>query len=76
MSNCRFCRHWFAIEEHLDREDPLLVGQKVQLGNCRRYAPRPASLSSTASAEDKRVESFWPLVGSDDRCGELEPEVL
>jgi hypothetical protein len=72
MKSCRACRNWTGVEEFLDRDDPNVVNAKVQLGTCRRYAPRPLTFDAKAVQEPK-PESLWPLVPSDLWCGEYEP---
>lgn len=69
MKGCRTCTYWLAIGEFLERIDPATANQKVQLGQCRRYAPRPAS-------EAAGCESRWPRVASDDWCGEWDPKLV
>ena len=73
MKACRSCRNWTGIDEFLDRDDPNAVNTKVQMGNCRRYAPRPMSIEMKEGALDAKVASLWPLVPSDQACGEWEP---
>ncbi len=43
MKGCRSCTYWDGLGKKLDREDPRLMGQKVELGLCRRYAPQPGA---------------------------------
>ena len=43
------------------------MGQKVELGLCRRYAPQPGTTLNGA-------ESPWPKVASDEWCGEWQPD--
>ncbi len=74
MKGCRNCRNWVGVEEYLDRDDPAVVNAKVQLGSCRRYAPRPHANERPAGGTPPRIESHWPLVASDEWCGEWEPE--
>jgi hypothetical protein len=73
MKGCRSCKNWVGVEEYLDRDDPAAVNTKVQMGACRRYAPQPHSITGPAGAEAPRIGSFWPLVASDEWCGEWEP---
>ncbi len=77
MKGCRNCTTWDALEEFLDRIDPATQGQKVQIGQCRRYAPRPLTpeTASTAASGTARWDSFWPRVASDDWCGEWDPKL-
>ena len=72
MKNCRSCDFWVGVEEYLDRDDPNVVGQKVQMGQCRRYAPRPSTLEWTAKLEIEppKTVGVWPAVPSDFLCGE------
>jgi len=74
MKGCRSCNHWQGMEEFLDRIDPATSGQKVQLGTCRRYAPRPAAAEANGAAATARVDSRWPVAASDDWCGEWDPK--
>ena len=71
MKGCRSCRSWQVREEFLDRDDPATNGLKVQMGACRRYAPRPG-LGGT-DAEKPPGEAQWPSVPSDAWCSEWEP---
>ena len=77
MKGCRNCTTWDALEEFLDRIDPATQGQKVQIGQCRRYAPRPLTpeAATTAASTEARWDSFWPRVASDDWCGEWDPKL-
>lgn len=70
MKCCRRCCYWQGIGEPLDRDDPLIVGQKVELGLCRRYAPQPGTADATGDGRD----SLWPNVASDEWCGEWHPD--
>ncbi len=72
MKNCRACDYWVGIEEYLDRDDPNVVGQKVQMGQCRRYAPHPRILDWTPQMEHEppKIVGAWPAVASDLLCGE------
>ena len=72
MKSCRSCKNWFGVGEHLDREDPNTTNAKVELGECRRYAPQ-AMLMADAGGAPERAKSLWPLVPSDSWCGEWEP---
>jgi hypothetical protein len=71
MKGCRSCRSWQAREKFLDRDDPATNGQKVQMGDCRRYAPRPGLGNAGAAADP--AEAQWPSVPSDAWCSEWEP---
>lgn len=73
MKGCRSCNHWQNQEVDVDRIDPATANQKVQLGICRRYAPRPGMASGPKGAGDSD-SSPWPQVASDDWCGEWEPD--
>ena len=77
MKGCRNCTTWDALEEFLDRIDPATQGQKVQIGQCRRYAPQPLTpeAASKAGNGEARWNSFWPRVASDDWCGEWDPKL-
>jgi hypothetical protein len=70
MKGCRGCRSWQSREEFLDRDDPATNGLKVQMGTCRRYAPRP---EPGTGGETHPAEAQWPSVPSDAWCGEWEP---
>lgn len=73
MKDCRRCTYWQGIGEHLDRDDPSLMGQKVEFGHCRRYAPQPGvSMNGSGSADGGH--SLWPKVASDEWCGEWQPD--
>jgi len=45
------------------------------VGKCRRYAPRPVQWGETETADGNRGETdaVWPVVSSDDTCGEFKP---
>ena len=75
MKGCRNCKLWQELEEFLDRIDPATQDQKVQIGLCRRYAPRPLTPEpSEVGGAEPRWDTFWPRVASDDWCGEWDPE--
>jgi len=74
MKSCRACRNWTGVDKFLDRDDPNVVNAKVQLGNCRRYAPRPLTYDAETS-QAPNPESLWPSVPSDLWCGEFEPGI-
>ncbi len=67
--HCRRCTHWEGNGEAIDRDDPVLVGKKVELGACHRFAPRPGD------GCDEDGAGFWPRVASDAWCGEWEPDL-
>ena len=74
MKGCRNCHHWQTKNIELDRVDPATANQKVQLGLCRRYAPRPSLGAPQPQDSGAATESSpWPHVASDDWCGEWEP---
>lgn len=78
MKGCRSCNNWQAQGTFLDREDPATAGQKAELGLCRRYAPRPTvapAPSEGDSGAGSEVAARWPLVASDDWCGEWDPRL-
>jgi hypothetical protein len=56
---CRDCRY-FAAEQERSGEPP-------RYGRCRRHAPGPCS--------DSGKHGYWPLVHSDDWCGEFKSRV-
>ncbi len=68
MRQCRKCNHWTGLGEKLDRDDPMIVGEKVEMGICRRHAPRPGDANAIGDG------GLWPHVASDDWCGEWEPD--
>ena len=70
MKYCRSCRSFLPSGEEVDRDDPEILNQKVQLGECRRYAPKPTTVE--VGAEVKGI-SVWPAVASDSGCGEWDP---
>ncbi len=77
MKGCRNCSCWQALEEFLDRIDPATQGKKVQLGLCKRYAPRPLTPETGANEAGggaRRWTTFWPQAASDDWCGEWDPQ--
>lgn len=74
MKGCRRCTYWQGIGEELDRDDPAIVGRKVEVGLCRRYAPHPGAVAPTNGAEGAG-DQLWPKVASDEWCGEWEPDV-
>lgn len=75
MKGCRSCTHWIAIDEHLERIDPATSNLKVQLGHCHRYAPRPISRERAPGGQNGVVlEGVWPVVASDQWCGEWDPK--
>ena len=73
MKFCRSCRAFIGGEEYVDRPDPEILNAKVQMGSCRRYAPRPAAPTGGDGGEAKNAMASWPAVYSDDGCGEWEP---
>ena len=82
MKGCRNCTTWDALEEFLDRIDPATQGLKVQIWQCRRYAPRPLTPAAAANGTgddaggaESRWTGFWPRVASDDWCGEWDPKL-
>lgn len=74
MKGCRSCHHWQEQDQFLDRIDPATANQKVQIGRCRRYAPRPNIVPAASGGDSAAVNGLWPQVASDDWCGEWEPE--
>ncbi len=74
MKGCRSCANWQSLEEFLDRADPATKNQKVQIGRCKRYAPRPLPPGAGADAAVPDQDSCWPRVASDDWCGEWDPQ--
>ncbi|RMD65014.1 MAG: hypothetical protein D6826_01040 [Alphaproteobacteria bacterium] len=72
MKGCRNCNHWDALDEYLDRDDPATAGQKVRIGLCRRYAPRPSV--APPGTDTGPGASLWARVNSDDWCGEWDPK--
>jgi hypothetical protein len=73
MKGCRNCTNWLGIDEHLDRIDPATSGQKVQIGQCRRYAPKPKAPAGANGASNG--DAAWPRTASDDWCGEWDPRL-
>lgn len=76
MKGCRSCTHWQNLEEELDRIDPATNGQKVRIGLCRRFAPRPATVMAGEGERPGQGEARWARVASDDWCGEWEPRLV
>ena len=77
MKGCRNCSCWQALEVFLDRIDPATQDKKVQVGLCKRYAPRPLTPeggAGDANNAEPRWNTFWPRVASDDWCGEWDPQ--
>ena len=74
MKGCRRCTYWQGVGQHLDRDDPAIMGQKVEYGLCRRYAPQPGTNPAASDLGDG-LESPWPKVASDEWCGEWQPDV-
>jgi len=78
MKGCRRCTYWQGTGEQLDRDDPAIMGQKVEFGLCRRYAPQPGTNLNGNGAGDGTGtggESPWPKIASDEWCGEWQPDV-
>ena len=73
MKGCRRCTYWQGTGEHLDRDDPTIMGQKVEFGLCRRYAPQPGTTLNGNGAGEGH-DSPWPKVASDEWCGEWQPD--
>ncbi len=69
MKYCRSCRSFAPSGEELERDDPEILNQKVKVGECRRYAPRPATVAELGT----KVMNAWPTVASDYGCGEWDP---
>ena len=84
MKGCRRCTYWQCTGPQLDRDDPVIMGRKVEVGLCRRYAPNPGTVANGANGAnhangsddeaDGGEESLWPKVASDEWCGEWQPE--
>jgi hypothetical protein len=55
MATCETCRFW-SIDDDAG-------------GECRRYAPRPATLETASDAWQN-----WPATLSGDWCGEHQPK--
>ena len=73
MKDCRRCTYWQGIGQDLDRDDPSLIGRKVEFGLCRRYAPKPGAVVNGNGSADGE-DSLWPKVASDEWCGEWQPD--
>ncbi len=73
MKGCRRCTYWQGTGQQLDRDDPAIVGKKVEFGICRRYAPTPGT-STNGSDLENGDDSLWPQVASDEWCGEWQPD--
>jgi hypothetical protein len=74
MKGCRRCTYWQGTGQQLDRDDPAIMGRKVEFGLCRRYAPQPGTALNGNGAGDVE-DSPWPKVASDEWCGEWQPDV-
>ncbi len=74
MKGCRNCGNWQSLDEFLDRVDPATKNQKVQIGRCKRYAPRPLTPDGGPNGGEPAWDSYWPRVASDDWCGEWDPQ--
>jgi hypothetical protein len=78
MKGCRRCTYWQGTGQQLDRDDPAIVGKKVEFGLCRRYAPKPGTSTNGTSINGSDLEngddSLWPKVASDEWCGEWQPD--
>lgn len=75
MKTCRSCHYWDNAETEVDRDDPEMLGRKVQEGSCRRYAPQPYSFELKEGAEEPKYVTRWPYAASDDGCGQWEPRL-
>ena len=73
MKGCRRCTYWQGVGQHLDRDDPAIMGQKVEFGLCRRYAPNPGG-GMIGGDSGNGDDSLWPKVASDEWCGEWQPD--
>ncbi len=73
MKGCRRCTYWQGTGQQLDRDDPAIMGKKVEFGLCRRYAPKPGT-SINGSDLENGDDSLWPQVASDEWCGEWQPD--
>lgn len=71
MKYCRSCRSFIPSGVEVDRNDPEILNTKVQLGECRRYAPHP--VTATGDASEAKALSLWPGVASDSGCAEWDP---
>ena len=74
MKACGRCGFWGGNGERLERDDPNLLGQKVELGSCRRSAPQVVTRQLEGAYEELRLQTVWPTTGSDDWCGEWIPD--
>jgi hypothetical protein len=59
------------MEQFLDRDDPATMGQKVELGECRRNPPNPVVVKVEDGA-GPTISGRWALVASDEFCGEWQ----
>lgn len=75
MKGCRNCTNWQGLDEFLDRIDPATANQQVELGLCRRYAPKPIVPGSSAGNETTHWDAHWPRLASDNWCGEWDPRL-
>lgn len=73
MKSCRRCTYWQGVGQYLDRDDPDIMGQKVEFGLCRRHAPKPG-LGLRGCDSENGDSSLWPKAASDEWCGEWQPD--
>lgn len=62
---CEICK--FGLFE----EDARLF-QELELGHCRRYAPRSIRMDK-ATDDFEDMQTVFPIVASNDWCGEFQP---
>ena len=55
-TTCSTCKYWQSIQKNID------------LGYCRRYAPRPTAVSPLG--ETGNLDSIWPRTAPGDWCGD------
>ena len=57
--NCKKCRFWF--------EEVNSNGQSLNLGQCRKYAPKPVVGQTNTTVR-------WPITSKDQGCGEFKQQ--
>ena len=69
MRACNNCQHWRKLDNMTVCTPELLA---LELGACRRYAPRPSPVP--LHEKDQRITAEWPLTAHVSNCGEWSPD--